>query len=642
MSRKVISIMLIAAMSSVLLMFLASASFISAHGDRAYPLPKDWRDIQKHDALHHQIRHSIDEIRRDFEKENRHTLSRFSAQDIAAFKRFAPHSSVAAAEGRTNGGGFGFTDPAPGPSSGPLCGPCFLFSDILLEGLSTSTGQQIIATGIEGILCAKLNSTGEKQLCEQLVPPLVKLVGALAGEATVGGWNLPRILCTDIAQSITQCQFDCCQAAFVPEQIHLSFATTAERMNYAGPTQDYTVSWATSGNTTGGNTVPVAEWRVVDPRTNQTIGNATNVTATQRPLVYSGFVGVLHGATLRGLPANSTVEYRVGGYVQLQAYFSPWIRFRTFASNIGTAQNPLRVGYIADMSVENSAGTISALTQLAQGGGIHALLFNGDISYADGDSSKFDNFMRVMQPIMSIIPTITSCGNHEKMWDNATEYRARVWNPLPLGAPADALYYNIRIGPVSFTTLDSETHIDTPNIDARQQAWADQVLQLANSVKAGFSFVQHHRPLYCSSGKSKNGQQDNSAECGFWGVVLREQIEYYYIKNGVDAVFSGHVHSYERTYPINDGQMMGNSYVFPPAPVYVIDGSAGNVEGQSGFVPQPPMWSAYRSSTVGYQVLTFQQTVRPEDGQLHTSMQSTFYDSASNAPLDSFDVVSKR
>ena len=57
---------------------------------------------------------------------------------------------------------------------------------------------------------------------------------------------------------------------------------------------------------------------------------------------------------------------------------------------------------------------------------------------------------------------------------------------------------------------------------------------------------------------------------------------------GVDALFTGHVHSYERDYPVWGGQLESTSYVDPRATVHIMVGGAGNDEMDGSAAPAPP------------------------------------------------------
>ena len=49
------------------------------------------------------------------------------------------------------------------------------------------------------------------------------------------------------------------------------------------------------------------------------------------------------------------------------------------------------------------------------------------------------------------------------------------------------------------------------------------------------------------------------------------------LKYKVDLYLSGHMHMYERVYPVNNGTtvMTGDSYVNPEAPCHVVQGTGG-------------------------------------------------------------------
>ena len=60
----------------------------------------------------------------------------------------------------------------------------------------------------------------------------------------------------------------------------------------------------------------------------------------------------------------------------------------------------------------------------------------------------------------------------------------------------------------------------------------------------------------------------------------------------MDLVLQAHVHDYERTWPVAKGKAVALNYSDAPAPVYIVNGAAGNREANarpSGDEPwQPP------------------------------------------------------
>jgi predicted phosphodiesterase len=89
-------------------------------------------------------------------------------------------------------------------------------------------------------------------------------------------------------------------------------------------------------------------------------------------------------------------------------------------------------------------------------------------------------------------------------------------------------YYTFSKGPAQFFVLDSNY------MDPKQQGWLDQ--ELGRSDKP-WKICYFHHPLY-SSGASHGSETD-----------LRTLVEPLFIKHGVDVVFAGHEHFYERIKP---------------------------------------------------------------------------------------------
>jgi predicted phosphodiesterase len=89
-------------------------------------------------------------------------------------------------------------------------------------------------------------------------------------------------------------------------------------------------------------------------------------------------------------------------------------------------------------------------------------------------------------------------------------------------------YYTFSRGRAQFFVLDS-TYMDPPQLD-----WLERELRTS---RARWKISYFHHPLY-SSGERHGSEMD-----------LRLLVEPLFIKYGVDVVFSGHEHFYERVHP---------------------------------------------------------------------------------------------
>jgi predicted phosphodiesterase len=145
----------------------------------------------------------------------------------------------------------------------------------------------------------------------------------------------------------------------------------------------------------------------------------------------------------------------------------------------------------------------------------------GDNLY--GGSSPKDYEKKFELPYKPLLDTgikfYASLGNH----DNPNERLYKLFNMN------GANYYAFKKGNVRFFVLDSNY------MDPKQLAWLEKQLQDAGN--SDWKICYFHHPLY-SSGKTHGSS-----------VELRALLEPMFIKYGVDAVFSGHDHVYERVQP---------------------------------------------------------------------------------------------
>lgn len=121
-----------------------------------------------------------------------------------------------------------------------------------------------------------------------------------------------------------------------------------------------------------------------------------------------------------------------------------------------------------------------------------------------------------------------------------------------------------------------------------------------------------HRSVYCSC----------DDDCDADAATLRDGtlgLESLLARHRVDLLLNGHEHNYERMYAVfnstlvtgaSSGAPGGNAsapevVTNPAATIYIVSGCAGDVEQHEPFTRAQPAYSAFRSNTFGFGVVTF-------------------------------------
>src|SRR6202158_2300089 len=145
----------------------------------------------------------------------------------------------------------------------------------------------------------------------------------------------------------------------------------------------------------------------------------------------------------------------------------------------------------------------------------------GDNIYGGSSPKDFEKKFEVpYKPLLDTgVKFYASLGNH----DNPNERLYKLFNMN------GANYYTFKKGNVHFFVLDSNY------MDPKQLAWLEK--QLKGAGTSDWKICYFHHPLY-SSGKTHGSSNE-----------LRKLLQPLFLKYGVDAVFSGHDHVYERVTP---------------------------------------------------------------------------------------------
>lgn len=151
------------------------------------------------------------------------------------------------------------------------------------------------------------------------------------------------------------------------------------------------------------------------------------------------------------------------------------------------------------------------------------------------------------------VPVYPCIGNHEKNHAHYYKY---------FSLPAPEYYYQYRYGNADFFSLDTNKKV-APG--SEQYKWLDAAL---GKSTARWKFVYHHHPAYTSDdddyGNTWKGVASKQGDPNVRHLVAL------YEKHNVDVVFNGHIHVYERTWPIRANKVDREKGI-----LYVTSGGGG-------------------------------------------------------------------
>jgi 3',5'-cyclic AMP phosphodiesterase CpdA len=275
-----------------------------------------------------------------------------------------------------------------------------------------------------------------------------------------------------------------------------------------------------------------------------------------------------------------------------------------------------------------------------------AILHAGDLAYDlhDLGGRRAEQFLNLIHPLSSKVPYMVCPGNHEAA-HNFSLYRSAF--SMPGWETSENLYYSFDVGLVHVVMYNTEVFF-WPDYFGQSHMksmfeWMVSDLKEANARRNVIPWVVvvGHRPMYCQ--RTAAAGHSNASSCGWEAEASRSgipsdcphdnpracrphhalgpnQLESWPIEEllydfNVDIAVFGHVHCYQRHFPVYDyrpfNTTMGETfdqYVNPKAPIHVISGAAGNSEMSLGDeeYPNPSIgscdvsapWCAYQSGCV--------------------------------------------
>jgi len=165
------------------------------------------------------------------------------------------------------------------------------------------------------------------------------------------------------------------------------------------------------------------------------------------------------------------------------------------------------------------------------------LLHCGDV--VDDGFAKHQWLKDLFEPcsnLMAHIPTYPVIGNHEKDSHWYYDY---------FSMPKPEYYYTYRYGNAQFFMLDSNKSL-APG--SAQYEWLEKELAASKAV---WKFTCHHHPCFSSEENDYGDHVKGLKGTTFnFGDANARKVVPLYEKYGVDIAFNGHIHVYERTWPI--------------------------------------------------------------------------------------------
>ncbi|EGD72653.1 hypothetical protein PTSG_04388 [Salpingoeca rosetta] len=303
--------------------------------------------------------------------------------------------------------------------------------------------------------------------------------------------------------------------------------------------------------------------------------------------------GLIHHAKIPNLAPLTKYYYRCGadgfGYSDVFSFTTPPV--------VGTSKFIFSV--IGDLG--QTANSSSTIEHIKSDPTTNLTVIVGDLSYADSaerttptrncTQRRWDSWGELVEHVFANQPLMTLPGNHEIEQEGpppATQekflaYQKRFRMPWKeSGATNGNLYYSFEVGPVHFIMLNSYMDFDK---GSQQYEWLLQDLKKVDRSVTPWLFASMHAPWYNSNVFHHNEPEETG---------MRAAMEDIMFKHNVDAIFSGHVHAYERMFPVYKNKTN------PEAPTYLNIGDAGNREGPAYLYFPQPKWSAYREPAFGH------------------------------------------
>ena len=244
-----------------------------------------------------------------------------------------------------------------------------------------------------------------------------------------------------------------------------------------------------------------------------------------------------HEFLLRDLEPNTKYFYKVeasstSGY-KTQSIKSTLSAFRT----AGNFQDSFTFSVVGDTQAQPNI--VKKISSLIFENRPNLLIHAGDLVTTGTNKSHWtDHFFPNMQPLISFVPIMPVLGNHEQDAKEYYEY---------MSLPSPEKWYSFKYGNSEFFMIDGNRSLNEQSL---QYEWLKENLSGSNAT---WKFAVLHQPPWTSDSNDYGDTwKENSTRGDLNARNIVNLLEVY----GVDICFSGHVHDYERTFPIYENAVV--------------------------------------------------------------------------------------
>uniref|UniRef100_A0A7C9ABG3 Purple acid phosphatase n=1 Tax=Opuntia streptacantha TaxID=393608 RepID=A0A7C9ABG3_OPUST len=328
--------------------------------------------------------------------------------------------------------------------------------------------------------------------------------------------------------------------------------------------------------------------------------------------------GFIHTSFLKDLWPNSLYIYRLG-HSQFNGTYV-WSQNYKFKSSPYPGQESLQqVIIFGDMGKDEmdgsneynnyQRGSLNTTRQLINDlENIDIVFHIGDICYANGYMSQWDQFTAQIEPIASRVPYMIASGNHERDWPGTGSFYGNYDSGGECGVAAQTMFYTPAENRAKFWYATDYgmfrfciAHTEEDWREGTEQyKFIEHCLASVDRQKQPWLIFLAHRVLGYSSSEWYMEEGTTEEPMG------RETLQKLWQKYKVDIALFGHVHNYERTCPIYENicTRKGRDYYQGPlnGTIHVVAGGAG--ASLTEFANFQPRWSLYRDFDYGFVKLT--------------------------------------